>query len=139
MSTQNINLKLIDKAVFSKLSPKYLLILTYLKVLKVRKPDFVAFDTVTDQPARSRSLICALVIRSLSSIISICYMPDSYTLASIPGWGVLSFFSYVGWGPSSTHYYQKISGISSTPEILEILPTQEKLSPILYLDLKKRP
>ena len=62
-------------------------------------------------------------------------------LALIPGGrgggGTLIFFSYVGSGPAST-FHPKKSGISSTQKIFEILAAQ-KISPILYLDLKKRP
>ena len=53
------------------------------------------------------------------------------------GGGVLIFFSYVGSGPASTVHPKKISGIPSTPKLFEILATQ-KISPILYLGLKKR-
>ena len=54
------------------------------------------------------------------------------------GGGTLIFSAYVGSGPASTNYPLKISGISSTPKIFEILATPQK-NPILYLVLKKRP
>ena len=49
-----------------------------------------------------------------------------------PRRGTLIFSSYVGYRSSP-----KISGISSTKRIIEILPTL-KIFTILYLDLKKR-
>ena len=54
------------------------------------------------------------------------------------GGGHFHFFSYVGSGLVSTIHPQKISGIQTPPKIFEILPTP-KNTPILYLDLKKRP
>ena len=48
------------------------------------------------------------------------------------GGGTLTFSSYVGLGPASTVCYQKISGISSTPNnILKFLPRKNIL--ILYI------
>ena len=41
------------------------------------------------------------------------------------GGGTLSFSSYVNSGPSIYHSPKKISGISSTPKIFEILATQK--------------
>ena len=52
--------------------------------------------------------------------------------------GTLIFSTYVGSDPASTVHPQKISGISSTPKIFEILATPKNIR-ILYLDLKKDP
>ena len=54
------------------------------------------------------------------------------------GGGVLSFFFIRRLGPSIYPSSQKMSGISSTPKNIWNLATQN-ISPILYLDLKKRP
>ena len=55
-----------------------------------------------------------------------------------PQGGTLIFSAYVGSDPVSTVHQKKISEISSTPKIFEILATPKNI-PILYLDLKKRP
>ena len=52
--------------------------------------------------------------------------------------GTLVFSSYVGSGPASTVHPKKISGISSTPKIFEILATPKNIQ-ILYPDLKEGP
>ena len=54
------------------------------------------------------------------------------------GGGVLNFFRIRRLGPSIYRSPPKISGISSTPKIFEILATP-KNNPILYIDLKKDP
>ena len=55
------------------------------------------------------------------------------------GGGVLSYFfsSYVGSGLASTVHPKKISGISSTLKYSKV-KQPKKISPIKYLDLKKR-
>ena len=41
--------------------------------------------------------------------------------------GTLIFSSYVGTGPISTVHTKRMSGISSTPKIIEILATQKNI------------
>ena len=54
------------------------------------------------------------------------------------GGGTLIIFFIRRLGPSIYRSPQKISGISSTPKIFEILANKKTL-PILYLDLKRDP
>ena len=55
------------------------------------------------------------------------------------GGGTLIFSAYVGSDPAFALHPQKISGISSTPKKYLKFYKPQKISPILYLDLKKRP
>ena len=55
-----------------------------------------------------------------------------------PVGSTLNFYAYIGSGPASTDHPKKISGISSTPKIFEILATLKNI-PILYFALKKIP
>ena len=55
------------------------------------------------------------------------------------GGGTLIFSAYVGSDPASALHPKKISGISSTPKKYLKFKQPKKISPILYLDLKKRP
>ena len=52
--------------------------------------------------------------------------------------GTLILSSYVGSGPASTIHPKKYKEFQHLKKIFEILETQ-KVSVILYLDLKKRP
>ena len=53
--------------------------------------------------------------------------------------GTLIFSSYVASGPASTVHLKKILGISSTPKKIFVILATQKISPIMYLDLKKSP
>ena len=66
-----------------------------------------------------------------------CYC---HTAMGVDGGGVLSFFlhTYIGSGPASTVHPQKhIRNFKHPQKIVEILATQ-KISLILYVDLKKK-
>ena len=55
------------------------------------------------------------------------------------GGGALILSPYVGSGPASTVHPKNIRNFKHPKKINEILATPKKISPILYLDLKKRP
>ena len=61
--------------------------------------------------------------RALVHIITQCrWVPKMIPQLAARGRGYSIFSSYVGFDPVSTIYPQKLSGISSTPKIFEILP-----------------
>ena len=67
---------------------------------------------------------------------------QAYAMVSMsmtPRVGTLVFTAYVGWDPASTVHPLKIPGISSTPKKYLEFWQPQKISPILFFDLKKRP